>query len=748
MDDAVARIASALAERFVIEREVGRGGMATVHLATDLRHGRRVAVKLLRPELGAALGAERFLREIEIAARLQHPNILPLYDSGEVLGQLFYVMPFIAEESLRERLRREKQLTIDEAVRIASEVAEGLSYAHSQGVVHRDVKPENILFSGGHAVVADFGIARAISEAEGKLTGTGLSVGTPAYMSPEQGSGEADARSDIYSLGCVLYEMFVGEPPFTGRNSQVIMARHAVDPVPSIRTVRTTVPEALERAVMKALAKVPADRFATATEFAETIRKPERRAVRESAAPPEPASWHALVVLPFENMSADPENQWISDGITEELITAMTRIAGLRVASRTSSFAFKGKAADIRTVGEQLHVGTVVEGSVRRVGNLLRIAAELTNVADGYCLWSATFERELGDVFVLQEEISRAIVEELRPTLAGRVPSAPLVKRPTDNVEAYHVYWRGRYFWNQRTPQGMQRALDCYGEALARDPSYALAYAGMADAYVGLSQFQYLPPREVFPKAEAAARRALELDPTLAEAHTSLAHIEDVYHWNWREAEREYRRALELDPRYATAHAWLADCLMAQERTEESFAQIARAQELEPLSVPIGFQAATLLYRARRFDAAIAAYRRIIEMAPTYAVAYVFLGVTLAHTGQYAEAVGLLERARAAVGPRPIIQMALGYTYGLEGRTDEASEIVEQLRARAAQEYVPAAFIALVYVALHKLDEVFEWLEKAYAEHSILMSMLQVDPLLDPVRGDARFEGLVRRVFP
>ncbi|MGH7325549.1 MAG: protein kinase domain-containing protein [Candidatus Rokuibacteriota bacterium] len=747
MEDAVARIGTALADRYLIEREVGRGGMATVHLATDLRHHRRVAIKLLRPELAAALGAERFLREIEIAARLHHPHILPLYDSGEVQGQLYYVMPFIEEEPLRERLRREMQLAVEEAVRIAGEVAEGLGCAHSQGVVHRDVKPENILFSGGHAVVADFGIARAISGAEGKLTGTGLSVGTPAYMSPEQSSGEVDARSDIYSLGCVLYEMLVGQPPFSGRSTQAVMARHAVDPVPSIRTVRATVPEVLERAIVKALAKVPADRFATATDFAEAIRRLERRAVRVSAAPPAAPPRHAVAVLPFANISADPENEWISDGLTEELITAMARIAGLRVASRISAFAFKGKAADVRTVGERLNVGTVIEGSVRKIGQSLRITAQLTSATDGLSLWSATFEREMRDVFALQEEISRAIVEELRPTLAGRVPSAPLIQRPTDNVEAYHAYWRGRYFWNQRTPQGLQKALQCYADALALDPGYARAYAGMADAYIALAQFQYLPPREVFPKAEAAARRALELDPMLAEAHTSLAHILEVFHWRWGDAEQEYRRALELDPSYATAHAWLADCLMAQGRTEESFAEIARAQQLEPLSVPIEFQAATLLYRARRFDEAIAEYRRVIEMAPTYAVAYVFLAIALAHSSQFAEAVALLERAQAAVGPRPVIHMALGYTYGLEGRTEEASGIVEQLRARAAQEYVPAAFIALVYIALRRFDEAFEWLEKAFADHSILMTMLQVDPLLDPVRGDARFEALVRKVF-
>jgi serine/threonine-protein kinase len=745
VDDVVTRLAAALADRYVIQREVGRGGMATVHLATDLRHRRPVAIKLLRPELSAALGPERFLREIEIAARLQHPHILPLYDSGDVDGLLFYVMPFIEEEALRERLLREKQLAIDEAVRIAAEVAEGLAYAHSQGVVHRDVKPANILFSGGHAVVADFGIARAASAVEDKLTATGLSVGTPAYMSPEQTEGEADARSDVYSLGCVMYEMLVGVPPFSGRTTQAIMARHAVDPVPSIRTVRATVPEPLEQAVRKALAKVPADRFATAMEFAATIRMPERRSARVPVvqAPPR----HTVAVLPFANVSADPESEWISDGLTEELITAMARSGGLRVASRSSAFTFKGKGLDVRTVGERLNVATVVEGSVRKIGQLLRITAQLTSVADGLGLWSGTFEREMHDVFALQEDISRAIVDELRPTLAGLVSPAPLVKRPTDNVAAYHAYWRGRYFWNQRSPQGLQRALECYGEALALDPKYALAYVGTADAYIALSQFQYLPPRDVFPKAEAAARTALELDPTLAEAHTSLAHILEVFHWRWQDAEREYERALELDPSYATAHAWLADCLMAQGRTEESFARMERAQELEPLSVPIDFQAATLLYRARRFDEAIAEYRRIIEMAPTYSVAYLFLGITLAHTGQFAEAVALLERALAAVGPRPIIQMALGYAYGLEGRQEAATAIVEELRARTAKEYVPAAFIALVYIALGESDAAFEWLEKAYAEHSLLMTMLQVDPLLDPVRGDARFETLVRRVF-
>src|SRR5947207_12206124 len=448
MAEILAGLKAALADRYAIDRELGHGGTATVYLAQDLKHGRSVAVKVLRPELAAALGAERFLREIEIAARLTHPHILPLHDSGEVGGFLYYVMPFVEGESLRDRLNRERQLPVEEAVRIAREVATALSHAHGHNLVHRDIKPENILLSGGEAVVADFGIARAIVAAGAdKLTDTGLAVGTPGYMSPEQAMAQQhiDGRADIYALGCVLYEMLAGHPPFLGTTAQEILARHTLDPVPPLRTIRRELPEAIEHAVRKALAKAPADRWRSPAAFSEALGRAvappsvTRRAARSlglvavgvaalvagyallsrprianssgEAAP-------SIAVLPFVNIGADPANEPFSDGMSEELMTALARIEGLRVTARTSAFRFKGKAVDVREIGSKLNVGYVLEGRVRRGAPQLRVSAQLINTATGYRLWSDEYDRNARDVFTLQDEIARAIGGALRLKLA------------------------------------------------------------------------------------------------------------------------------------------------------------------------------------------------------------------------------------------------------------------------------------------------------------------------------------------
>jgi eukaryotic-like serine/threonine-protein kinase len=421
LPDLLDRLQAVLADRYTIDRELGQGGMAIVFLAQDQKHHRQVAIKVLKPELGAALGRERFLREIETAAGLNHPHILPLHDSGEAGGFVYYVIPYIEGESLRERLARERQLGLEDALQIAREVADALSYAHSHNVLHRDIKPENILLSAGHALVADFGIARAITAAGGdQLTEVGALVGTPTYMSPEQASGAAqiDGRSDVYSLGCVLYEMLAGGPPFTGQTALAVVVRHTTEAVPSLRMTRKAVPSAVEQAVMKALEKVPADRFATAAQFAEALVTPrhdEPTPIAVVAATPD----RSIAVLPFTNQSPDPENEYFSDGITEEIINALAQLPGLHVAARTSSFAFKGKGADIAEVGAKLKVATVLEGSVRKAGNRVRITAQLVTVSDGYHLWSERYDSELDDVFAIQDHIARAIAQRFEVMLAG-----------------------------------------------------------------------------------------------------------------------------------------------------------------------------------------------------------------------------------------------------------------------------------------------------------------------------------------
>ena len=417
MPDPLARLRAVLADRYTIGRELGQGGMGIVLLAQDQKHHRQVAIKVLKPDLAAALGRERFLREIATAAGLNHPHILPLHDSGEAEGFLYYVIPYIEGESLRERLDRERQLTLEDAVQIAREVAGALNYAHGHNVLHRDIKPENILLSAGHALVTDFGIARTITAGGGgQLTEVGSLVGTPAYMSPEQvdGSPHIDGRADIYSLGCVLFEMLVGEKPFKGSTLTAVIANRLSSPAPSPRAVRELVPEAVDAAVRKAMASLPADRFSTAAQFAEALGT-----LRPAEPAPAAVPDRSIAVLPFTNQSSDPEAEYFSDGIAEEIINALAQLPGLQVAARTSSFAFKGKGVDIAGVGAKLKVATVLDGSVRKAGNRVRITAQLVNVSDGYYLWSERYDSELDDVFAIQDHIARAIAQRFEVMLAS-----------------------------------------------------------------------------------------------------------------------------------------------------------------------------------------------------------------------------------------------------------------------------------------------------------------------------------------
>ena len=542
MNSLKSRLEPALAGRYSLDRELGQGGMAVVFLAHDLRHDRQVALKVLRPEISAEVGAERFLREIKMAAGLTHPHILPVFDSGEAGGLLFYVMPSMEGRSLRERLEKERQLSLQEALRLTREVASALDYAHRHNVVHRDIKPENILLHEGAAMVADFGIGKALSGDGRSITQTGLAVGTPAYMSPEQSAGElaTDGRSDLYSLGCVLFEMLTGEPPFTGVTPQAIIAKRFVSPIPKVRTTRD-VPEAVDAAVTRALARTPVDRYPTAAEFAEALRTsgrdlatgPQRVSGDASRTAPK-----AIAVLPFKNMSADPENEYFSDGMTEEIINALGKLSGIQVASRTSSFAFKGKDVDVRQIGEKLGVTTVLEGSVRKVGNKIRLTAQLINVESGYHLWSDTYDRQLEDVFAVQDEISRAIVDALKLRLGS---DQGQVVAPTKNLEAYTLYLKGRFFFAKLSEPALRRSLDLFQQALLLDPALARAYAGIADTWCNLAD-DWVAPDDAYPRAKGAAERALQREPELADAITSLGKVLGWHEWKFVESEAQLAR--------------------------------------------------------------------------------------------------------------------------------------------------------------------------------------------------------------
>jgi len=792
-------LSDALRDRYALERELGRGGMATVYLAQDLKHGRLVALKVLHPELAATLGPERFLREIHTAARLQHPHILPLFDSGESAGQLWYAMPFVAGESLRDRLRREVQLPIADALRITGEVAMALDCAHRHGVIHRDIKPENILLEDGHAVVADFGLARAVDAAgEERLTQSGLALGTPAYMSPEQASGERslDGRSDVYSLGCVLYEMLAGEPPFTGPTSRAVIAKRIVEPIPHVRSLRENVPEAVEQAVIKALAKVPADRFPTAGDFtaalhggigspSEPHRKsgPGRPAVRwalvgalallavagwfglwqrwsrlrasrpaASAAvatavnPPATDSGSSLAVLPFTNLSPDRENEYFADGMTEELITALGRVNGLRVAARTSAFALKGKGLDVRAVGETLHVAIVLEGSVRRAGDRLRVAAQLIDARTGYHLWSDEYDRRLKDVFAVQDDIARAIVGSLqgRLKLRGQEGADLSTPQPTD-LEAHDLYLQGRFEWNQSTDSSLRRAASYFARAVARDSTYAQAYLGLADTYKRLAFFGSVRPRDAYPPAKRAAERALALDSALAEAHASLGDALMLGDYDWRGSEAEYRRTILLNPSYAIAHNSYANLLRLLGRPDEAAAERERARALDPLSRLNEAELGRDLEMVRRFDDALRQLRTTLELDPNFARAHVYLCLVYLSKRTPREATGECERAVALSGGSQG-KGPLAYAYAASGDRSKATAILRELEADSRRKYVPPWEMAVAYLGLGDVDRTFAWLDSAYTARDPWVTLALDEPIWDPVRGDPRFARLRARM--
>ncbi|HXG43703.1 MAG TPA: protein kinase [Gemmatimonadales bacterium] len=747
-----AAFAAALAGRYRIEDRLAQGGMATVYRARDLKHDRAVAVKVLRAELAAALGTDRFLQEIRITATLSHPHILPLYDSGAAAGQLFYVMPLVEGESLRRRLERERRLPIEEAVRLAAEVAEALAYAHARGIVHRDIKPENILLAAGHAVVADFGIARAVSAAGGaRLTEPGLAVGTPSYMSPEQAAGETalDGRSDLYSLGAVLYEMLAGEPPFAGPTAHAVLARLFTEAPAPIRTRRGEVSDALDRIVRRALAREPGERFSSGSEMAEALRRQQAVAV----APP----GTSVLVLPFANLSPDPDNEYFSDGMTDELISALARIEGLHVVSRTSSFAFKSRAQDIREVGERLNVQAVVEGSVRRAGDRLRITARLVNVADGFQLWSATFDRQLEDVFAIQDEIARAVAAALQVRLFAPAPAPALelprgrppaggALPPTDNLEAYSLYLKGRHSWSRRTEEALRIGLGFFQQALDLDPDYALAHAGVANSYVILGFYCTMAPGEAFPAAKAAARRALELDPGVVEAQAALAYAFMYHDWDWAAAEAAFQEAIRLNPGYATAHQWYGNYLAIQGRFEAAVQSVGRAVALDPLSPLMVGALGWQLYFARRYEEAADHHRRALALDPGYAVAHLWLGLVLEQLGDAAGAVAAFEES-VRLSARNVLALAmLGHGQALLGDVRSARRQLEELTALRRSRFVSAYDLAVLHLALGEPEPALEWLETGYRERTHWMALLAVDPRLDPLRPHPRFRALLDRL--
>jgi serine/threonine protein kinase/Flp pilus assembly protein TadD len=679
------RLEKALSDKYEIERELGRGGMATVYLAHDLKHDREVALKVLHPELSSALGPDRFLREIKVAARLNHPHILPLHDSGEANGFLYYVMPYVEGESLRSKLNRDGKLPLDEALYLARGVAGALDYAHRQRVVHRDIKPENIMLHEGEAMVMDFGIAKAVSVASGDtLTQTGMMVGTPAYVSPEQAAGEAeiDGRSDQYSLACMLYEVLSGKKAFTGSTAQSVLSKRFTNPVPSLRRVEPSVPDEIDEAVTKALSKEPRERYATSGEFAKALIWPKASTPADQTTVKPVAAPKSIAVLPFADMSAERENGYFTDGMAEEIINALTTIKALRVASRTSSFAFKATTEDIRQVGKKLDVATVLEGSVRKAGNKLRITAQLVNVADGYQLWSQRYDRDMEDVFAIQDEIAQNIVKALRVILSEDEKRA-IERVPTANVEAYDCYLRGRQFFHQFQKQSLEFARQMFTRAIEIDPTYALAYAGVADS-CSVLYTNFDATEANLANAETASRRALELDPGLAEAHVARG-LAVSLHGNHIDAEGEFETAMKLNPQLFDAAYMYARALVAQGKHEKAAKMFERAAELRPEDYVVpSLLGGTYAALGRTADAQVAYRRQLsaaskrLELNPDDPRALYFGGVSLSRLGESARAKDWARQALAINAGDATVLYNVACVYATSGESEEAIALLER----------------------------------------------------------------------
>lgn len=772
-----------IAERYEIERELGRGGMAVVYLAHDRKHDRRVAVKLLAPEVSQSLDARRFQREITITAGLAHPNILPLHDSGNANGQLYYVMPFVAGESLRHRLARERQLPLHDAVCIARAVAAALEHAHAHGVIHRDVKPENILLADGQAVVADFGIAKLVSEtAAQRFTTAGAHLGTPAYMSPEQASGEAtvDGRADLYAVGCVLYEMLTGDPPFTGTALAVLAQRVAIA-APDVRLTRDTVPEALATTVARALARSPADRFQTAAELGQALdeaalecapRSPtgsaraDRSASRWSAtrramlagalvaagaaaaagvgralrlgpfsrAAGGPPTIHTLAVLPLASVSDAKGPDFFADGLTDALITGLSELGNVNVISRTSVMRYRTMPEPLPRVARALHADAVLEGTVVHSGARVRISTELIRASDQRVIWARSFERTVGDALALQADVAEAVAQEIGVRLGSDA-----VRRPTPvKLEAQEAYLKGQYYAGQWR---LAEAIDAFQRAVAIDPNHAAAYAALARAYYFRAFFGEIAPAEAFSQMRRAASQALTLDPSSAEANGLMALVETHYDWDWAAAERHFRRALALSPSDAQVHHDYAHFLLAAGRQPESVAETKRALELDPANPMLTSCVGWHSLFDREFDQAISYARESQRMMPSF-WARIVLGWAYLGEGRSDSAVAEMRVAVAESHDLPFAQAALAHALAKAGRSAEARRILSELLQRSLRGYVSAYDIAVVYAGLGDHDRAIDWLRKAIGERSMFVVHLTWDSRLDDLRTDPRFTAL------
>ena len=735
-----------LEDSYTFERELAGAGMARLFVAVDNALGRRVAIKVLPPERSAGIDLDRFQREIRIAAGLSHPHIIPVLTAGKLGDIVYYTMPFIRGESVQVQLQAGMPLDVDEVLHTIREVAEALDYAHRAGILHRDVKPGNILLHDGHALVTDFGISRAITQSSTtqSLTQIGMAIGTPAYMSPEQASAERelDARSDVYSLGCVLYEMLTGHPPFTGSTVQAVFMKHVTAPVPSVRSARSGVPEWVDDVIRRALAKSPDDRFASAAEFAKALAPTGRSVVTRTAA----SERKSVAVLPFDNLSPDVESEYFSDGMTEDVIVRLSKIRDLKVISRTSVMCYKSAKRPLRAIARELNVATIVEGSTRRAGQRLRVSAQLIDAATEQHLWTETFDRELTDIFAIQTEIAEKIARALEATLTP-IERHRLAQKPTESLEAYSQYLLGAYHYHRVTEPDFRIGAEHLVRAVELDPGFAQAYALLSQTYCYLGQGYWgSRPSEFLPQARVAAQRAIELDPDLGDAHAALGMVQWWLDCDWPSAQRELLAAIALDPNSAISQLQYAVGLTSAGQYEAAIPVIERACTLDPASINLCHNSAFVMRAAGRFERARQEIERGMRLEASHPAGFWILCLLELTLGRFDQAVGAAEAAASATGGSSLFQAMLATAYAAAGRGESARRIIRELEAREGRgEYVWPVGIAMAHAQLGDVDRGLARLAQAVEERAGWM-WLGFETTLDPLRSDPRYAELLRSV--
>ncbi len=737
--------------------KIAAGGMGIVHRARDERLGRDVALKVLPAgALSDEAARERFRREALALSQLNHPHIATIYDLDHEEDVDFLVMEYIPGRTVAQMIA-EHPLPEAEAASIACQIVEALEEAHEQGIVHGDLKPDNVIVTPkGWVKVLDFGLAvlrgPMLQGAETtSYTGEKLVQGTLPYMAPEQLlRGQSDARSDLYALGVMLYQMTTGRLPFQESLASALIEAicHRVPAPPG--SWNPALSQLTDRIVLRLLEKEPDRRYQSAGELNADLRRvcssgPASFARDEADRAADGPRIQSIAVLPLENLSGDPEQDYFADGMTEALIAGLAKIRALRVISRTSVMRYKGARAALSEIARALDVNAIIEGSVLRSGNRVRITALLVDTATDRHLWAETYERDVGDILSLQSEVAQAIAGEIQVTITPQ-EVARFARRSAVDPDAYQAYLKGRYHWEKRSEEGLKKAQHFFQEAIDRDPAYAPAYAGLADYYITLGNFNLADSHEVYPKAKAAALRGLEMDPSSAEAYTSLGSVKGSYEWDREGAERDFRHAIALDPNYANAHHWFADHLVSLGRFDEGMAEIARAQSLDPLSLVMSADAGGYLFYAGRYDAAVASVRKTLDLDSSFAPSYRQLGGILEQMGKFEEAIEVFEKAKEVSGSATYSLTALAHTYALSGRREEALKMLAELDELAKRKYVSPYSLAAVHVALGDVDRAFAYLDRAVQAHDRALIWIKVAPRFKPIRSDPRFSTILRTI--